>query len=138
MEKSKLGISVNLFAALIYFLGGVGGAFTVVIAAGYVLLREESERLRKTAVKAVILTICIAILTLLIQFSVMSITNILIPIANFTNQFNLVNLLHSISSGVHSIIRIVEVLIFVTFGFGAYRGKDIKIRWIDNILDKHF
>ena len=42
MEKTKLGISVALAAAALYFLGLFGGYIITGIAVGYVLLREES------------------------------------------------------------------------------------------------
>ena len=53
MEKSKLGISVGLLAALLYFLGLLSGYLVTVLVAGYILVAESNLWLRKSAVKAV-------------------------------------------------------------------------------------
>ena len=51
MEKTKLGISVALTAALLYFLGLIS-PIALVVAAGYVLIAEKDQWLRKSAVQA--------------------------------------------------------------------------------------
>lgn len=60
MEKSKLGISVGLLAAGMYFLGMVS-VLAVVVVAGYVLLREDDAWLKRSAVKAAVLAIAFAL-----------------------------------------------------------------------------
>ena len=52
-----LGISVGLAAMMIYFSGLISNTI-LVVAAGYVLLKEEDRRLRAVAAKA-ILIVCI-------------------------------------------------------------------------------
>ena len=42
MEKTKLGISIPLFGAALYFIGLVG-LTPLALAAGYVFLKEENE-----------------------------------------------------------------------------------------------
>jgi hypothetical protein len=167
MEKSRLGISINLFAALLYFLGATGSIIVVMIAAGYVLLCEESQNLKKTAVKALILIIFLEILIMLITWVTQLSMNI-IQILNGINSANnmitymentgrtivtgtgssgntnnwiynyLYHIFSFVPSGINYIARISGILIPVIFGFSAYRQKDIKIKWIDNIIDKHF
>ena len=56
MKKSNIGISTNLFAALIYFTAFFSGWLGLLLVAGYTLLKEEDEWLKKTAVKALVLT----------------------------------------------------------------------------------
>ena len=55
MQKTKIGMTVGLLGAAIYFIGLFSGYLTVVLLIGYVLLFEENEWLRKSAVKAVAL-----------------------------------------------------------------------------------
>lgn len=57
MQKTKIGVSVGLLGAAIYFMGLFSGYLTVVLLIGYVLLFEENEWLRKSAVKAVALMV---------------------------------------------------------------------------------
>ncbi len=53
VQKTKLGISVGLLGAAIYFMGLFSGYMVAVLLAGYVLLFEENEWLKKSAVKAI-------------------------------------------------------------------------------------
>ena len=57
MQKTKLGISVGLLGAAIYFTSLFSGYLVPVILTGYVLLFEENDWLRKNAVKAVALSV---------------------------------------------------------------------------------
>ena len=52
MEKTKLGISVGLFGAIIFAVALFGGYIPSILLVGYVLLMETNEWLRKSAVKA--------------------------------------------------------------------------------------
>ena len=54
MQKAKLGISVGLLGAAIYFTSLFSGYLVPVILTGYVLLFEENDWLRKNAVKAMV------------------------------------------------------------------------------------
>lgn len=147
MEKSKLGISLNLFAAMLYFLGASSNTLIVAIALGYILLFEENERLKKTAVKALILTVFFEIILLLTTwltngfyyiFSSFNAYRSYVINSNRTYSYNyLFQFLQYIPQNINSIIRIIGILIFVIFGFRTYKEKDIKIKWIDNIVDKN-
>ncbi len=61
MEKTTLGISVGLAGAAVYFCG-LAGVIPVLLAAGYILLREQHPWLRRAAVKAAALTLLAQIL----------------------------------------------------------------------------
>jgi len=142
MEKSKLGISINLFAALLFFIGAAGGSFSIVIAAGYVLLLEQSLNLKKTAVQALILTILFGILSVAITW----LTN---PLSYFLSSLNyyrynndgtlnyIYHYLNNLPYILNIIVRGIGDVILIILGFRAYKGKEIKIKWIDNILEKH-
>jgi hypothetical protein len=62
MQKTKLGISIGLVGAAVYFTALLGGYIPVLLIVGYVLLFEENEWLKKSCVKAVVLLISIGIL----------------------------------------------------------------------------
>ena len=149
MEKTKLGLSINLFAALLYFLA-ISGVLPIMIAGGYVLLLEESHQLKRTAIKALIFTILLSALVLLLtwlsQWLAMTsnIFNINISFYHFAGRIDLplhyylIRFLRFVPYSIDSIMRIIKILILASFGFRTYKQKDIKIKWIDNILDKHF
>ena len=79
MEKSKLGISVALFSALT-FLTGYLGLTALVLVCGYILLREESEVLKKNAASTIVLYLVFAALSLCVGL----LSNVL-SLANFGN-----------------------------------------------------
>ena len=66
MQKTKLGITIAMFAAAIYVVALVGGYVPAILLGGYVLLREENEWLKWNAVRAVALLACFSLLTALI------------------------------------------------------------------------
>ena len=53
MQKTKLGISVGLLGAVLYFMGIFSGYLLVVLLAAYVLVYEENGWLKQSAVRAV-------------------------------------------------------------------------------------
>ena len=53
MQKTKLGITIAMFAAAIYVVALGGGYVPAILLGGYVLLREENEWLKWNAVRAV-------------------------------------------------------------------------------------
>ena len=57
MQKTRLGISVGLMGFITYFGCCFGGYIAAILLFGYILLVENNQWLRKTAVKAMILTI---------------------------------------------------------------------------------
>jgi len=144
-EKTKLGISIGLFGALLYFIGATGnGVFLLGFAFGYIMVFEKSEQLKKTAIKAFILAIFFAVLVMLISYSISIMTYLFGMISSFFARnisgsqlisyfFNSLSYFSNILS---FIVRIIEIIVFVVFGFRAYKLKDIKIKWIDKIIDR--
>ena len=144
MEKSRLGISINLFAALIYFVCIINNLLACVIVTGYVLFFEESERLKRIAVKALIITIFLAVVfplsTYILYFIIymLQIVQTIITANNiYNNSYVFTNISNYIQQIYHYVIYSAQIIIPVIFGLRAYKQKDIKIKVIDNILDKH-
>jgi len=150
MEKSKLGISIPLFSALLFFLGAAGGVLAVIIAVGYVLFLEENVNLKKTAVKALIIVITLGIVTILTNWFSASIAMVSTVILNNSRMFITLEIpnnngfimfltnLQFISNYSYYIMRIIEALILVILGFRAYKQKEIGLKWVDRIIEKHF
>lgn len=137
MQKTKLGISVGLLGAIIYFASAFGGGFLVaLLLCGYVLLVEDNPWLRKTSVKAVLL---------LIMFSLVSVILGLIPdiwetITNLLMAFNKYpssTFISGINSTISSAITIVKSVLFVILGLKALNQGSIKLPAIDKLIDKY-
>jgi len=144
MEKSKLGLSIGLFCAILYFIGATGnGVLILSLATAYIMLCEKNERLKKTALKALLLSIFFAILimfanaiTISLFVMVQTIANVFVSMNDFHINFRIGSIAGMLSNVIPNIIRVVEVIVFVILGVRAYRKRDIKITAIDKIIDR--
>ena len=66
MEKSRLGISVGMVAAIVYLVGLIDGFGLLLVAVFYVLFCEQNAWLRQWAVKAVALYFVFALLSVVL------------------------------------------------------------------------
>lgn len=136
MQKSKLGISVGLLGAAIYFSGLFSGLLLIAILAGYVLLVEENVWLRRTAVKAV---------ALFVMFSLMSTLVSLIPdvidfISSFCGVFGgslSIPVISSIIDFILKGIEIVKVVFFIVLGLKSLNQGTIVTPLVDKLINKY-
>lgn len=135
MEKTKLGISVGLLGAALCFTG-LFNYLGLIILAGYVLIFEKNEWLRKSAVKVVTIVIAFTIISTLIGIS-NSILDILnVPLSWVKIPFRLSWPL-KIDSIVLSVLGILEKLVLLLLGFKAFTQGTISLGPIDKIIDKN-
>ncbi len=136
MQKTKLGVSVGLLGAAAYFSSLFAGYVALFLIAGYVLLFEENEWLKKTAVKAVALTMAISVVVTAIGL----IPDCLNCISNFLGIFNVyvsLSIVTSIISVVVQIINILENVLFLILGLKALNQGTITIPVVDNLINKY-
>ncbi|NLC18896.1 MAG: hypothetical protein GX757_06675 [Clostridiales bacterium] len=138
MKKTRLGITVGLLGASIYFMSMVS-ILGLIILAGYVLLFEENPWLKKSAVKAVIITVAFSLISMLISMG-----NNAFAILNTMISWTPVNLLKfqfKYPFGLETIIRnglsILENILYLILGIKALKQGSIKIGFIDNFINKH-
>lgn len=136
MQKAKLGISVGLLGAAIYFTALFNGYLLPVILAGYVLLFEENEWLRKSAIKAV---------SVLIAFSLLVEALCLIPdvigfIGDILAIFGLdfyIGFLSRIVQAIVSGLNIIKTVLFICLGLKALNQGTISVPVVDQIVEKY-
>lgn len=135
MEKTKLGISVGLLGAALYFTGMLN-FLVLILLAGYVLFFESNEWLRKSAVKAVIIVIAFSLISVLIGISnnVLGILNV--PLSWFRIPFKLAWPL-SIDTIVLKALDILENLVLLLLGITAINQSSLNLGPIDKIIDKN-
>ena len=136
MEKTKLGISVGLFGALLYAVGLWGGYFLTVAAVAYVLIREESAWLRKTAVKVLALTFLFPLISVFIGV----IPDLVGLVANVMSLFDeafSMEMVRDIENILRSILNIVEYVIFILLGILALGNKTVRLPLVDGAIEKH-
>ena len=135
--KSKLGISVGLLGAAVYLAALFGGYVPVIVLSGYILLFEDNEWLRKSAVKAVTLMMSIAFAITLINLIPDLLSWIASLVSIFKGTFNY-GVVSSIVLLVTKAFDIVRTCLFLMLGAKALNQGTIAIPFVDKIINKYF
>jgi hypothetical protein len=135
MQKTKLGISVGLFGAALYFMGLIS-IVPLVVMAGYALLFEENEWLKKAAVKAVAVVIFFAILSAIIGLvgNSSSLLNDVVVLFRGTIDIAWLNRILSIC---RTVLSFVQVIFLLALGFKALKQGNVKLGPVDKTINKH-
>lgn len=135
MQKTKLGISVGLFGALLYIMGMIS-FLTLMIAVGYVLLFETNEWLRKSALKALVIVSVFYLLQIFVGIG----SDIFATLNGFVGWFDTgfrfdypLNLDTIILNGLDTI----KYIILVVLAIKGYKQGSIKLKKIDKIVEKN-
>lgn len=136
MEKTKLGISVGIAAAAIYFVAYFGGYVPAILMAGYVLIAEENQWLKKSAVKAVATLACFSALFAVIGLlpDALSWIGSLVDLFNGSFSYSVVS---KILSVITEALDIAKTVIFLMLGVKALTQATIKVPFVDNFLNKY-
>ena len=135
MEKTKLGISVGLTAAILYFLGLIN-VIALVLAAGFVLFTESNTWLKKSAVQAVVITVFFSLVgaVLGVGTSLFSFLNGLL--GNFIHTIHIGYPLN-IQTILVSAATILQDVLLLILGFMALGQKGPTLPLISDFVDKH-
>lgn len=136
MQKTKIGISVGLFGAAIYFMGLFGGYLVTVLLAGYVLLFEENEWLRKSAVKAVSVMVVFSLMTAVVNLIPNTISFIDYIVSMFGGEFY-ISFISNLVNAVVSALSIIEKLLLIGLGVKALNQGTINVPVVDNLINKY-
>lgn len=136
MEKTKLGISVGFAAAAIYFVAYFGGYVPAILMAGYVLIAEENQWLKRSAVKAVATLACFSALFAVIGLlpDALSWIGSLVDLFNGSFSYSVVSKILSVITGA---LGIAKTVIFLMLGFKALTLSNVKVPFVDNFLNKY-
>ena len=136
-NKTKLGVSLALFSACIYFVALFSSYIPLLLLVGYVLLREDNLWLKQNAVKAVVIVVFFDLISSLIGFipDTMSVINGVIGI--FGSDSINVPILNKIISLVKDLLYYAEKVILILLGFMSLKMGFVRIGFIDNIIAKH-
>ena len=136
MQKTKLGISVGLLAAIIYFLGLFSGYVATIVLVGYILIVEDNAWLKKTSVKAVVLMLGFSLVYSVLGLipGLISFINSLVNIFGGSFYISFVtNVINMLENG----IGLVQKIVFLGLGVMALNESTIKIPGLDALIDKY-
>ena len=143
MEKTKLGVSVFLMAALCCFLGMFAGYVLTGVLVGYILLREEHIWLRRFSATIlglmVVFSLAFFAVELLPNLLSLVTTELLTAVGapvtydlyNFTNGFA------NFFGWLSSILSFCKSALFVALGILTLVGKPFQIPVISKLVAKH-
>ena len=132
--KSKLGVSVALLGALPFILSLFGGYTPMILVVGYIFICEEDSWLKKTAIKAVVLTILFSLL----YFVIGLLPDVLDLVSNLLGIFDVYfypSKIHSIFSFFQTGLGFIENIVMLLFTVLALLKKSINIAPIDKLVD---
>ncbi|WP_430884412.1 hypothetical protein [Fusibacter sp. JL216-2] len=132
MEKSKLGISIPLTGALIFFLVFVSDLVAILLAA-FVLLYEDNEWLKKSAIK-MISVIIVSGMFLVFFDTIDDVFSILDIAFGWIIDIDVPFELDRIGSYV---VYAAEKLLLLSFGLKALSMGTIKAKFFDKIINNH-
>jgi len=136
MGKTKLGISIGFLGAALYFIG-LFNFLALIALAGYILIFEKNEWLKRSAVKAIVIVIGFALVSVLINLSNDILGILSIPLSLFKTSFRF-----SWPLGIDSIalnaLNIIEKLLLLVLGLKAFNQGSLTIDPIDKVVDKIF
>lgn len=128
MQKTKIGLSVGVMGAVVYFSALLGGYIPLFLIAGYVFLKEENIWLRKAAFKAIALMLVFSALS-----TVISTINEFLGIFNGLFDWQL-EIPLELDYVLGNVISIAKTILFALLGFKAFGQGDIPISSIDSAI----
>lgn len=128
MQKTKIGISVGVMGAVMYFASLFGGYIPMLLLAGYIFLKEENIWLRKAAFKAVALMLVFSACGAVIS-SVNDILGIFNSLFDWSLEIPL-----ELDYVLSRIIDLVKVIMFAVLGFRVFSQGDVAISTIDKAI----
>ena len=136
MQKTKLGISVGLLGAGLYFMGLFSGYMVTVLLAGYVLLCEENEWLKKAAVKAISVMVLFSFIGAIINL----IPNVMSFIDHIVSMFGgsfYVGFISNLVNAVVTALNVIEKLLLLGLGVKALNQGTIAVPVVDGLINKY-
>lgn len=137
MQKTKLGVTVALLGAALYFSGLFSGYIITIVLAGYVLLMEENLWLKKAAVKTVALMMVFSILSAVLGLVPGMISFIDDVFTIFNGSFSIrfvTNIITMLRSG----LNLIETVLFLLLGLKALTQGTLPVPGVDKLVDKCF
>lgn len=134
MQKTKLGVSIGIVGAALCFLGCISYIPAVLLAA-YVLIFEENEWLKKTAVKMMIVTISFSLALVGIGL-IKDIFGLVDTCIGWLLPFR-VDIPFNLDIILHYIFTFLQDFILIVMGFKALSLGTVKSSFMDKMIDKH-
>lgn len=134
MLKTKLGISIALVGAAMYFLGALS-FIPAILLAGYVLIAEPNEWLKRQAAKMIGVVVVFGLLSIAVGWidDLVSILNIIV---RWFDRDVYLSIPANLTSLCQYIISLAKEVFLLVMGFMALSMKNVRLGVVDKQLDK--
>lgn len=136
MEKTKLGLSTSMLAAIAFLACFFGGYTPMLIVVGYILIAEKDEWLRKNAATAMVVTFGFSLLTSVIYLIPNIISLIDTGLGIFNANFSIYFVTWAVNF-VTSALDLVEKVFFLVMAVLALGHKTFDIPVLSDFIVKH-
>lgn len=130
MTKTRIGISASLLGAVVWFSGMLGGITAILLAAGYILLMEEDQWPRKTALRALVVTfgcsVAVAAVSLLPQLGGA------LQLFSYYGFESFVEVTACLATA----LTVAEKVILLVMGIMALLHKTPSVAFVEKFIDK--
>ena len=135
MEKTKLGVKVGPVGAAVYLLCLYGGYVAAALAVGYVLLCETNGWLRRTAVKALVLSLMFTLMHTAAGLlpDAFGLLNAFLGLFNVSFYPSIISKLGSLLYIAVSGLRLVTMLVMALL---ALKQRTLVIGFVDGFISK--
>ena len=139
MQNTKLGISAGLIGAVLFLMGLVEGYIPLLLIAGYVLIAEDNVWLKRTSVKAIVVTFLFSILYILIDLlpDFLDLINDFMALFDESLSNKAFEILRELITFFRSSVSLLKVVFFILLIIKALKNATIIIPPIDNFVNKH-
>ena len=135
MNKTRLGISVGLMAALVWLLGLYAGWVALVLVVGYVMVAEESMWLKKQALRAVAIFLMFAILGTALNV-IPNLLGLVSDFAQFARVYLNFTRINNLFYLLGTIVSMAKTYLILVLSILMLFGKNFKIPLVDSFIDK--
>lgn len=139
MNKTKLGISANAYAALV-FAAGLLGIIPTLILTGAVLVLEDNEWLKRMCVKAVAFIVVTKIISVILMLmpDFLNMIEYLLLVAEvdrtITDVFTKFDLIFAMFKNALTIFTNVMLIVYA---YMAYCGKYAKVLFVEGFVNRN-
>lgn len=137
MEKTKLGISVGMLGAAVYFSAALFGYLALLVVGGYILFVEKTEWLKKCVIKAVVLMLLYTLISTVIGIVPQIFTLGGGEESLFGSYYLYLTGAYSIVAILLVVLNLVRIVLFIALGVKALNEKTIRIPIVDHFVDAY-
>ncbi len=136
MLKTRLGLPANVVAAVMYLVALFGGGYLApLVLAGYILLFEDLNFVRRAAVKSIALLLAVSVINFIV-YLIPSFVDMLQDLLWIFGEGFDASILDRLCTFTMDIVYLGEKALFVLLSVLALFRKSIDIKPLNNLADK--